>query len=237
MYLNLIQIAESFGVEERIVEGWVREEGLPHTEDRGRLLFDRSQVADWAARRGMAARAGFLAVQPSALGGMGQLGDLLRRGGIYRDVAASDLVGTYDRILDSLTGVTKAVRQLLSQRLRSPGGVTLAPIGEGFALPHPTMRLALGRDSGTVALILLRPGERLAEATPDEVPISRLLFFIAPSPRAHLELLGQLTRSLAGGALREVLLRESSDTEILRAADLVASEVPAASNKRSDACS
>ena len=35
MYLNLIQIAESFGVSERIVEGWIRDEGLSHTADRG----------------------------------------------------------------------------------------------------------------------------------------------------------------------------------------------------------
>ncbi|MBI5362293.1 MAG: PTS sugar transporter subunit IIA, partial [Planctomycetes bacterium] len=61
MYLNLVQIAESFGVAERVVEGWIRDEGLPHTPDRGRLLFDRAQVAQWAAERGLAAKAGFLA--------------------------------------------------------------------------------------------------------------------------------------------------------------------------------
>ena len=48
MYLNLVQLAESFGVSETVVEGWIRDEGLPHTPDRGRLLFDRAQVAEWA---------------------------------------------------------------------------------------------------------------------------------------------------------------------------------------------
>src|ERR1035437_5203112 len=57
MYLNLIQLAESFGVSEKVVEGWIREEGLPHTPDRGRLLFDRAQVVQWAATRGLAAPA------------------------------------------------------------------------------------------------------------------------------------------------------------------------------------
>ena len=68
MFLNLIQLAESFGVSEKVVEGWIRDEGLPHTHDRGRLLFDRAQVAQWAATRGLAAQAGFLAPQTSALG-------------------------------------------------------------------------------------------------------------------------------------------------------------------------
>ena len=67
MYLNLIQIAESFGVSETVVEDWIRNEGLPHTPDRGRLLFDRVQVANWAAARGLGAKAGFLALETPAL--------------------------------------------------------------------------------------------------------------------------------------------------------------------------
>jgi PTS system nitrogen regulatory IIA component len=59
MYLNLLEIAESFGVSEGVIEDWVRQEGMPHLNERGRLLFDRAQVADWAARRGLAVRAGF----------------------------------------------------------------------------------------------------------------------------------------------------------------------------------
>ena len=54
MYLNLVQLAESFGVSEKVVEGWIREEGLPHTPERRVLLFDRAQVAQWAATRGLA---------------------------------------------------------------------------------------------------------------------------------------------------------------------------------------
>src|SRR5207247_2323336 len=130
MYLNLIQLAESFGVSEGVVEGWIRDEGLPHTPDRGRLLFDRSQVAEWAAK--------------------------------------------------------------------------LAPAGGGLALPHPSTRITLGRDSGTVALLFMRDALPPEEVSPDGLPITRLCFFIAPSPRGHLELLGRLSRSLACGPLREL---------------------------------
>jgi PTS system nitrogen regulatory IIA component len=38
MYLNLIQIAESFGVSESVVEGWIRNEAMPCTPDRGRRV-------------------------------------------------------------------------------------------------------------------------------------------------------------------------------------------------------
>jgi PTS system nitrogen regulatory IIA component len=218
MYLNLIQIAESFGVSERVVEGWIRDEGLPHTPDRGRLLFDRAQVVQWAANRGLATSAGFLAPETSSPFATGiRLEQLLRTGGIWRGVAAADTPAVFGKIVAALPGTTPAARQLLAQRLQTPGGVTIAPVGGGFALPHPSTRIALGRDSGTLALLLL--GDALpAAAPPDGVPITRMFFFIAPSPRAHLDLLGRLSRALSRGPLRELVVTGAEDVEIYLAA-------------------
>lgn len=218
MYLNLIQIAESFGVSEKVVEGWIRDEGLPHTPDRGRLLFDRAQVVQWAANRGLATSAGFLAPETSSPFATGiRLEQLLRTGGIWRDVPAADVTGVFGKIVAALPGTTLPVRQLLAQRLQTKGGVTIAPVGGGFALPHPSTRIALGRDSGTLALLLLRDALPGVEA-PDGVPVTRLFFFIAPSPRAHLDLLGRLSRALARGLLREPVLKGSGDMDIYLAA-------------------
>ncbi|MBP9902343.1 MAG: PTS sugar transporter subunit IIA [Verrucomicrobiota bacterium] len=221
MYLNLIQLSESLGVSEKVVEGWIRDEGLPHTPDRGRLLFDRAQVAQWAATRGLAAQAGFLAPEASALATQLQIGPLLRAGGIWRDVPVAGLTDLFARIVNALPGATPPVRQLLGQRLRIKGGVTFAPVGGGFALPHPSARITLGRDSGMVALLLLRDPLPPDEVTPDGVPITRLLFFIAPSPRAHLELLGRLSRLLVRGPLRDLLAKGASDGDVLEAIDRI----------------
>lgn len=218
MYLNLIQIAESFGVSEKVVEDWIRREGLPHTPDRGRLLFDRAQVAHWAAVRGLAAKAGFLApVTPAFATGV-SLEHMLRSGGIWRDVAAEDFLDVFVRIVSAMHGSTPQLRQFLVQGLRAKGGVNIAPVGGGIALPHPRARIALGRDSGTVALVLLRDPLTFTEPQADAIPITRLFFFIAPSPRAHLDILGRLSRSLARGKLRELVVRGAPDEEILKAA-------------------
>ncbi|MCX6877664.1 MAG: PTS sugar transporter subunit IIA [Verrucomicrobia bacterium] len=228
MYLNLIQLAESFGVSEKVVEGWIRDEGLPHTPDRRVLLFDRAQVAQWAATRGLAAKAGFLAAANPALGAALRLAPLLHTGGIWRGVAAAEVTEVFVRVASAMHGATPQVRELLGQRLRAAGGVTLAPVGGGFALPHPATRITLGRDSGTVALLLLHDGLALSEPRVDEVPVTRLWFFIAASPRAHLDMVGRLSRLLANGSLRERLERGASDEEIFQvvaAADAAAAEV------------
>jgi len=115
---------------------------------------------------------------------------------------------------------------LLVQRLPARNGVAFAPIGGGFAMPHLSTRISLGRESGTIALLLLKDALTVTEPVPDEVPITRLFFFVAPSPRAHLDLLGRLCRLLTRGPLRELIVAGADDEEIFRtiaAADKLAS--------------
>jgi hypothetical protein len=72
------------------VERWVRDEGLPFTPDRDRMLFDRTQVANWAASHGLTAQAGFLAPTASSVAAGGGVAALLHAGRIWRDVPAAE---------------------------------------------------------------------------------------------------------------------------------------------------
>jgi len=229
MYLNIIQLAESFGVEESVVEGWVRKEGLPAIEDRNRLLFDRNQVVDWASARGLAAKAGFLAAG-SAGQAARRLEPLLRIGGIWRDVPAASVRETMETLVGRLPGATPPVRQLLAQRLRLPDGVSCAAVGGGLALPHLRTPVALGRDAGIFAILLLRDALKLNEPSPDDVPITRLLFFVAPSPRAHLELLSLLSSALLRGGLQKPVVEGAPDEAIFQA--LIAAETAGQSREK-----
>ena len=132
-------------------------------------------------------------------------------------MAATGVLTTLDRVVGNLPGATPAVRQLFGQRLRSADGVTWAPVGGGVALPHLRVPVALGRDAGTLALLFLREALSLKESPPDDVPVTRLLFFVAPSPRAHLELLAQLSRALARSELRRLVMQGAPDEQVFAA--------------------
>lgn len=216
MYLNLVELAESFGVSEKVVDDWIRDEGLPYVQDRGRLLFDRARVALWAAGHGLTARAGFLAPENGAFTSGLELAPMLRTGGIWRDVPSAEAIEVLERMIASLSKIPKPVRALLAQRLRAKGGVNWAPIGGGFALPHFSTRVTLGRDAGVITLLLLRDALPLAESPADGVPVTRLFFFIPPSPRAHLDTLARLSRVIAHGSLRGLVERAATDEEILQ---------------------
>ncbi|MGD0537846.1 MAG: helix-turn-helix domain-containing protein [Verrucomicrobiota bacterium] len=217
MYLNLVELAESFGVAEKVVADWIRDEGLPCVPDRGRLLFDRARVAHWAAAHGLTARAGFLAPENGAFTSGLALAPMLRTGGIWRAVPASGVTAILERIMAALPGVPQPVRALLGQRLRARGGINWAPVGGGFALPHFSSRVTLGRDAGMVALLLLREALPLAEPPSDGTAVTRLFFFIPPSPRAHLDTLARLSRAVAQGPLRDLVERGAPDEELFQA--------------------
>jgi PTS system nitrogen regulatory IIA component len=217
MYLNVVQIAESFGVEESVIRGWVRDEGMPHVPERGRLLFDRAQVASWAVERGLAAKVGFLAPEATRAGRDRRIETMLRTGGIWRDVAPGAILDALETVVGRLPGATPAVRQLLTQRVRASDGVIWAPVGSGLALPHLRSPVALGRDSGVLALLFLREPLAAGDPAPDGAPVLRLLFFVAPSPRAHLELLARLSTALHHGALRRQVLESAPDEAIFAA--------------------
>jgi PTS system nitrogen regulatory IIA component len=224
MFLNVIQLAESLGVEENVVEGWIRNDGLPHVTDRGRLLFDRTQVVAWAESHGLAAKVGFLAPERSRIQGGKKLETMLRTGGIWRDVPAAGVLNLLADIVAKLPGTTPPIRQMLQQRLCAPNGISWALVGGGLALPHLRTPIALGRDSGIFAILLLRDALTVNEPAPDEQPVTRLLFFVAPSPRAHLEMLAQLSTALLRGNLGRLINDASPDDEIFAA--VAAAEIP-----------
>ena len=101
--------------------------------------------------------------------------------------------------------------------MRAKGGINWAPVGGGFALPHFSTRVTLGRDAGVVTLLLLREPLPLTETPPDGVPVTRLFFFIPPSPRAHLDTLARLSRVVAQGPLRDLVERGAPDDELFQA--------------------
>lgn len=232
MYLNLIQIAESFGVAESTVEDWIRNEGLPHTVDRGRHLFDRVQVADWAAARGLAAQSGFLAPQAPSTAAALRLEPLLRTGGIWRGVPPDGVIGVFERVVRALPGTTPAIQGVLVHRLHAKDGVNIAPIGRGLAVPHLSARVALGRDSAALALLLLDGPLVPPQGSPDGAPVTALFFFIAPSARAHLDMLGRICRALDHGPLPQCLARGAGDEEILSAVAAVDASAAKGEGKR-----
>ena len=181
-------------------------------------------MVHWAESHGLAAKVGFLAPERSKIQGGKTLETMLRAGGIRRNVPAANVLNLFADIVAKLPGATPPVRQMLQQRLRTPNGISWALVGGGLALPHLRTPISLGRDAGIFAIALLQDQLTVNEPAPDEQPITRLLFFVAPSPRAHLEILAQLSGALTRGNLRSLINNNAADDDIFAA--VAAAEPP-----------
>ncbi len=217
MYLSLLEVAESFGVSERAVEQWIREDDFPGIRERGRWVFDRALVIAWGAGRGVATRSGFLSLKRHGTDDTVRIETLLRRGGVHRGVAPDDVRGVLEEIVLAMPGVTAVVAPLLRARVRSRTGIAWAPVGLGLALPHVRHGAALGPESGTVAVLHLTDRLPDADSAPDPVPVTRLWFFLAPTPRTHLDILARLSRGLHEGPLHDVAFGAATDAELFAA--------------------
>jgi PTS system nitrogen regulatory IIA component len=218
-YLTLVQIAESFGEDEGTIRSWVRKDGMPCIIDGDRWMFDRAEVVAWAAARGRLAKTGFLAPDQPRLNEPRRLASMLEAGGIWRDLEPARVIEVLGTVVSRLPGASEPVRGLLGQRLHATDGISWAPVGHGLALPHLRTPVALGHASGIMAVLFLRDVLTVAGLGPDGAPVRRLLFFVAPSPRAHLDLLGQLSAALLRGNLLRLLLDEAPDERIFAALD------------------
>jgi PTS system nitrogen regulatory IIA component len=65
--------------------------------------------------------------------------------------------------------------------------------------------------------VLLREALAVSEPAPDDQPVKRLLFFVAPSPRAHLEILARLSTALSRGDLGKLVHAGAPDNELFAA--------------------
>ena len=218
MHITLQQITESFGVSEATVKDWVERQSLPHALDRGRLLFNREEVRAWARQRGFEARSGFLSKELAAAEGNSSLEALLRTGGIHRDTPAKEVRTALAEVIDAAPGLSTAIRQLLKNQIHSPDRLIWAPAGHGYAMPHLKARVALGRNAGIVALVLLKEPLQMDGSPVDDIPVRRLLFFIPPSPREHLDLLARLAHLARCEAFAHCLETKPDDEKIYQAA-------------------
>jgi PTS system nitrogen regulatory IIA component len=127
------------------------------------------------------------------------------------------VLGVMERVVAKLPGANPEVVRLLAQRLRAPRALNWAAVGDGLAMPHLRLPVALGRDAGVLAILLLREPAPLPEPPPDGVPVRSLLFFVAPSPRAHLEMVGLLSAHLVRGRLKSLLAAAAPDESLFAA--------------------
>ncbi len=145
------------------------------------------------------------------------LSDLLRIGGIWRSVKTQNVTETMKLILERLRNLDSETLSLLKNQVNNTGALHWAPLGEGLAMPHLRLPPGCGNDTGLFALLLLGNPMPLPVPTPEDLPVSQLLFFVSPSAKNHIQIVSQISSHLIYGPFKKLLTTGAADKEILSA--------------------
>lgn len=148
------------------------------------------------------------------------LPDLLRIGGIWRNLKTSEVAQTMNLVLEKLRNIDPDQTALLKNQVNTLGALHWAPLGEGVAMPHLRLPASCEKNAGLFALLLLSDPMTLPVPTPDGLPIKQILFFVSPSTKAHIQIVSQISSHLILGPFKKLLTEGASDVEILRALEV-----------------
>lgn len=212
MDLSVREVARLLGVSEKTVHRWLREKSIPAHRLHDQSRFNRVELQEWAAARG-------LRLPPDLQGpaeapeGVAGLRGAVERGGIYFDVPGT----TPSQVLEAVTrlpGIPAAVnRALLCELLVGREALTSTGIGGGIAIPHPRDPLVIPVPAPIVLVSFLE--QPVDFRALDGMPVRVLFTLLSPTVRAHLQLLSRLSYALHDRALLKLLKKPGTPQALL----------------------
>jgi PTS system nitrogen regulatory IIA component len=213
MQLTLRQAAAYLGVSESTARRWIGERALPVHEVNERYYLNAVELWEWAMEHGVAVSRSLLEHARRAPDTVPAMSDLLRTGGIFYDIDATDKRGVLREFVARLPLPPEQDRTTLLSVLEAREAMGSTGIGDGIAIPHVRNPIILHLDEPFVTLCLLRHAVDF-EAM-DGKPVHALFMVVSPTVPVHLRILAQLGFVLRDDALREMLRRRAPADEIV----------------------
>lgn len=220
MQITLRQAASYFAVDEATIRRWIAERELPVHRVSERLHMNAIEVWEWAVARGVPVARSLLDEAQRKPENVPPLGQLLRVGGIHRDLEGPDKGATLRNVVSRLNLPRDVDREHLLAILEAREAMGSTGIGDGIAIPHVRNPILLHVNQPQVSLFLLH--EPVDFDSVDGEPVHSVFLVVSPSIPTHLKILAQLVFKLRDPVLRELLRKRAPDADILARFDALA---------------
>jgi nitrogen PTS system EIIA component len=231
MQLGLREAAGLLGATERTVLRWVREDGLPSVKIGGQFRFNRTEILEWATRKGIAASSGIF--QASGTGGDPTAGleAALRGGGIRYGVAGTDRDSVLENAIALMPLQESVDRGFLLEVLRAREAMGSTGVGDGIAIPHVRNPIVLDIRTPMITLCFLEQGIEFDAL--DGKPVHTLFMLISPTIGSHLSILSRLAFALRQPDFAGAVAERLPEEDILGQAAVVDRQLSAKPDSRS----
>jgi nitrogen PTS system EIIA component len=219
MQLTIRDAAGYLGVNEAKVRKWIADRDLPAHHADERMYLNAVELWEWAVEHGVQVSRRLLEHARRAPDPVPPISELLRVGGILRDIDASDKLGVLRAFVERLPLPAEQNRDALLSVLEAREAMGSTGIGDGIAIPHVRNPIVLHVGQPFITLGLLKHAVDFDAL--DGKPVHTLFMLVTPTVPVHLRILAQLGFLLRDEMLRGMLRRRAPDEDILGRIELL----------------
>lgn len=212
MFLKIVDVVSSLGVDEKTVLGWIKKKGLPAHQVNGRYQVNQVDLLEWATDNGITVPPQMFAV-PDSEDTLPLLSGALVRGGINFDVPGDDLQSALRSVVERLPLPEHMDQDFLFQTLLAREALGSTAIGHGIAIPHVRNPILSQTQDPAVSLCFLR--KPIDFHALDDKPVHILFTLITPNVKVHLHMLARLSYMLHEQRFMELLNSTPRTDEII----------------------
>lgn len=209
MQLTKKDVAKLFNVGERTVNEWMKKQGLRGYREGDVFYFNRTELFEWAALRGMKIPDELLSENKGTINGKELcLFPAVEKGGIFYNIPGQTKPELLRNIVNLLNLPPEVDKDYLFNILLAREQLMTTAIGEGVAIPHPRSPIVLKISAPAVTICF--PEKPIDYGALDGMPVHTLFTVISPSVTTHLKLLSRISYLLKNGEFKSAL-RERAD--------------------------
>jgi PTS system nitrogen regulatory IIA component len=215
MQLDFREAAHFLGVDESTLQRWVRRGDLRALIVHDQYRFDRVDLLEFAAARGIEMSPGTGEPAPSGSAPLPRLADAVRAGGVHRDVPGADKAAVLAGVVDRLPLPAGLDRDFLLQMLLAREQLGSTGLGRGIAIPHPRSPIVLRVTAPAVPVCYL--AQPVDFDALDGRPVNTLFALISPSVRVHLHLLSAIAAAVRDPDVRARIEARDGEDDLVAA--------------------
>ncbi|NUQ62897.1 MAG: PTS sugar transporter subunit IIA [Pirellulales bacterium] len=227
MELSVRDSARLLNVSEKTIYRWIKQGRLPAYRVSEQYRFNRAELLEWATSERINVSAEIFAEPHNGAPASG-LAEAFRAGGIYYRVSGSDKGQVLHAVVALMPLPEQVDRQFLLEVLLARESLGSTAVGNGIALPHVRNPVVLHVPRPMVTLCFLE--KPIEFGALDGMPVHTLFTLLSPTVRTHLHTLACLSFALRQQEFSEMVRRQGSREEILRACEAVDARIPTPSS-------
>lgn len=209
--LTLKDMTELLKQTEAEIEAMIESKKIPAYKIKGHYHFNRAEIKEWVVEHNIKVSKKILDIDLSYTGV--SLVNLIGRGGVFYDVAGSNVADVIKNIVQVIPLPPSIPRETLTYNLLHREEMMPTAIGKGIAVPHPREPLLTRPENQSISICFLK--DPIDFHAIDHEPVHTLFVILSADQTRHVETLSRISFLCQDDKFIDLLKTKAVENEIL----------------------